>query len=159
MAESRSASASRPGQMSASLLSRWASIQPACRCSTTRLPPTPTRPEELRLCVSVTQSAEGGVSAGLDQAAPRRLVETPEAFTFIAPCHGSACRSSFPPVAKTTAATCKCRLRAWLPWGRALQHATKTWSATEDLQRVRGEGSALGAAACKCQPAFPTFKP
>lgn len=60
-------------------------------------------------------------------------VETPEAFQFIAPRHGSANRSSFPPVAKTTAVTCKLRLHAWLPWGCALQHGAKTRSATEDL--------------------------
>lgn len=85
------------------LLARWASIQhPVTAARRVRLLSRRCNwGSDSRLLASVTvsvvtQSSEGGVSAGLDEAASKRLVEIAEAFTFKATCHDSANQSPFP---------------------------------------------------------------
>lgn len=86
-----------------SLLARWAPLQhPVTAARRVRLPSRRCSwGSDSRLSASVTvsavtQSSEGGVSAGLDEAASKRLVEIAEAFTFKATRHGFANQSPFP---------------------------------------------------------------
>lgn len=79
------------------LLARWAPVQrPATAARRVRLLSRRCNwGSDSRVSVSVTvsvvtQSSEGGVSAGLDEAASQRPGEMAEAFTFKATCHGSA---------------------------------------------------------------------
>lgn len=79
-----------------SLLARWAPIQhPVTAAQRVRLLSRWWSWGSASVTV-VTQSSEGGVSAGLDEAASKRLVELAEAFTFKATCHGFANQSPFP---------------------------------------------------------------
>lgn len=157
-----------------SLLARWAPIQHpgtaaqrVCflsrRCS---------RGSDSRLGASatvsvVTQSSEGGVSAGLDEAASKQPVEIAEAFTFKATRHGSANKSPFASSCYDNRGDMQIETPCVVTMGMCAaawyKDVKRHWSPLRHLACVRHQRDwrqrFSSATQRKCRRLLPTFKP